>query len=419
MQLKNKSGIRRQLALATSTLLAAGAVSAGGQGEWEVDSALLIYSELDRVTVVEPAVEARKALGEDGEEYLGARLIFDAMTGSSPNGASATSAPQTFTTPSGETFTAGAGETPLRGFRDQRVALGLSWDKQLTRMLRGVFGADVSGETDYQSYGANATLALDVNNRLTTLTAGIGLTQDTINPEGGVPIERALTADGDPRPFKRDSSDSKQTTDLLLGVTQVLSRHTLTQLNYSLSSSSGYLTDPYKLVSVVDGVTGQTVNYRFESRPDARQRQAMMWTTAHHFEQDVLHVGYRYFWDDWGITAHTLDVKYRYELGSGHYLMPQLRYSRQGAADFYRHSVVNGQPLEHASADYRLGEMTTTTLGLKYGQPLGRGELRVRLEWMRQQGDSHPADAIGVQKDIDLFPTVDAVIFNVGYDLKF
>ena len=69
----------------------------------------------------------------------------------------------------------------------------------------------------------------------------------------------------------------------------------------------------------------------------------------------------------------------------------------------------------NASADYRLGDMTTWTFGLMFGTPLSDGrELTVRAEYYMQTGESPPAGAFGILRDYDLFPTVDAVIVQVG-----
>ena len=58
---------------------------------------------------------------------------------------------------------------------------------------------------------------------------------------------------------KLGGSDSKDVLDLLLGFTQVLNRTTVLRVNYSYSDSSGYLNDPYKILSVVDPLTGDTL----------------------------------------------------------------------------------------------------------------------------------------------------------------
>ena len=98
--------------------------------------------------------------------------------------------------------------------------------------------------------------------------------------------------------------------DILLGVTQVLDRKSLLQVNYTLSSNNGYMTDPYKILSVVDSNTGLIINtdpYLYENRPDSRLSQSLYAKYVHQFNEDVIYLSYRYFWDDWDITAHTID----------------------------------------------------------------------------------------------------------------
>ena len=47
------------------------------------------------------------------------------------------------------------------------------------------------------------------------------------------------------------------------------------------------------------------------------------------------------------------------------------------------------------------------------------GELTVRAEYLRQQGDGHPADAIGVQKTMDLLPPVNMGTGVVTWSVRF
>ncbi len=416
MQLKKKK-IRGAMAMATCSLLTAQAgVAQAEEAGWDVRSSILFYSEKDRVSAVEPIVRATKDLGD--EESVAMTLVLDTLTGASPNGAIAADRVQTFTSPSGDaTYTAQPGETPLNDFfHDTRVALNGEWIKPFTTQMRGKFGANFSTEYDYLSLGANAGLAYDLNQRNTTLSAEFALSQDSVEPVGSAPVPLTLMSDN-----LKEGNKDKSNYETLFGITQVLSRKTLMQLNYSYGTSDGYLTDPYKIVSLIDGTTGEsTGEYLFENRPDSRARQSLYWKTIHHFKRDVLRVTYRYFWDDWGVRAHTFDLRYRYELGGAMYLQPHFRYSAQSAADFYTHSLIDGAPLpDYASADYRLGEMDTTTLGLKFGMPVGkRSEFAIRGELVRQEGDSHPSDAIGVQREQDLFPTVDAYIVQLNYNIR-
>lgn len=429
MHPKQHKSIRNQLAIATCSVIAgvasnAHAQEAGSlrQEPWEIDSAVLIYIEPKRVMAIEPVIRARKKIGE--EEFLNLRLVIDSLTGSSANGATPTSTPQTFTTPSGAaTYTAPANETPLdTSFLDTRVALNAEWEKPLTDNLRGQFSANASKEYDYTSLGIAATLAHDFNRRNTTLTAGLSYNADTVDPVGGAPLglARMPTTAPSSKPTI-GASLSKKVTEMLIGITQVISRNTLMQFNLSYGKDDGYMTDPYKILSMVDGVTGNTNSYVYEKRPEQRTRQSLYWKTQHQFTQDVLTTVYRYYWDEWGSKSHTLDLRHRWEFSSKNYLQPHLRFYRQGAADFYRHSLITGQPLpQFATADYRLGDMTSITYGLKYGIPLGnKEEFSVRVEFMNQSGENHPADAIGSQRQQDLFGGTDAFILQAGYSFLF
>lgn len=408
MQLKKEpKSVRGALALATCSLLA-GTSPAHAAKEWEVDSAVLFYSEgSDRISLVEPVVGLRKALGDD--EYVGMRIVIDALTGASPNGAIATDAVQTFTTPSGDaSYTVQPGETPLDpSFKDSRIALNGVWEKPLSERLKGVFSANFSTEYDYQSMGVTATLARDFNNRNTTLSAGASYSADTIEPVGGTPVGLASMPVFPAVKQTQGASEDKTVTEFLVGITQVLNRRTLMQFNYTHGMDDGYLTDPYKLLSVVNSA-GNVSGHRFEKRPEERTRQTVFWRTLHQFTEDVLDVSYRYYWDDWGVSSHTLDTRYRYELGGGHYLQPHVRLYQQSAADFYRFSLAEGATPTHASADYRLGDMTTTTFGLKYGFAVSEDkEYSMRIEYMNQSDDN------------GRFEDVDAIIVQASYSFLF
>lgn len=429
MQLTHDNSVRRALALATCTLLGTAAHEARAASvhdDWRVDSSVLYYSEKDRVEVVEPALFLRKQTGD--ESFFNLRIIYDSMTGASANGATPTNTVQTFSGASGGgSYTADAGATPTRSFRDQRIAVSAEWEEPVDRLNRGVFGANASIETDYASFGLSKNWMRDSDDKLTTWTTGISGNLDFVMPDGGAPTGLELMSaaaagggggeDEDEGGGGGDNAETKISVDGIVGITQVVTRRFLTQLNYSLGYTSGYLTDPYKIVSVVDPSTGATLDYRYEKRPDTRLRQTVFWKGVYGFDHDVVNLSYRYYWDDWSIKAHTVDAHYRFELGGGFYLQPHVRWSKQTAADFYRHSLVNGQAVpEFASADYRLGEMTTKTAGLKFGIHFGKdSEFSVRFEKMTQSGESHPADAIGIQRNYDLFPTIETTIAQITY----
>lgn len=300
MQLKKSKPIRSALTSATCTLLGTqvhDAVAFGTDTPWESDNAILYYSEYQRVTAIEPVFNARKEL--DSNEFLNLRLVVDVLTGASATGAVPMPFAQTFTTPSGEsTYTIGANDTPLDpSFKDIRAALSAAWEKSMTRTLRAVYGGYLSREYDYTSLGGSAAFSRDTEDKNRTLTASIAFSYDLVSPIGGTPVElSAMPASGPKQTSGKD--DTKTVVDFLIGVTQILDRQSLLQLNYNIVSRSGYLTDPYKILSVVDDNTGLLVNtnpYRFEARPNDRVSQSVYAKYVHQFTEDVIYLTYRYF----------------------------------------------------------------------------------------------------------------------------
>jgi hypothetical protein len=433
--MKDYDNFNATLAAATCALLgSAVATPVAAQeeaGRWSFDSTLLYYGESDdRVRDISAAVSAQRDFGD--ERKLSATLTADTLTGASASGAIALDRPQTFTSPSGRAvYTTGAGDVPLDDtFLDTRFALNASWMQPLARLYTVSAGLGFSTEYDYTHLGANLSLARDFNKRNTTLSAGLAWSQDDVDPVGGRPIPLSQMLDVGNGTNKRDGSESKDVLDLLIGFTQVLNRTTVLRVNYSYSDSSGYLNDPYTLLSVVDPLTGDTLTrvpvgqgpdgvYLFESRPDSRTKQSLYAEVKHAFGKPVMHFAYRFMTDDWGIDSHTGEVRLRWPLGDG-YIEPQLRYYTQSAADFYRASLVSGAVLpRYASADFRLGDFDATTVGIKYGHDTpGGNEWSIRAEYYQQNGSVPREQIIGNQAHRDQYPDLSAVIVQFGYRFK-
>lgn len=402
--------------LTVAACAAIGTAQAGVVRDTEIESAVLMYSEPNRVSALEAVVAAHTLFS--GDRTFNVKFVYDALTGASANGSVPGASVQTFTRPSGlGSYQVQPGVTPLDDtFRDARVAVSGDYTHPLNRLTRLTGGVYGSGEHDYASLGGNASLARDFNKKNTTFSAGFSYSRDTVTPEGGRPVPFASMAPAGIEKPRLQGDGSKNVSDLVLGLTQVLDRATLAQLNYSVSAVSGYQTDPYKMISLVDPLTGVAVDQLFEHRPDNRTKHILHGLIKRHLSRDIVDLSYRFMTDDWGIQSHTVDLKYRLELGGEQYLRPHLRFYRQGAADFHAFWLDDGaETPEFATADYRLGDMTAWTFGLQHGRTLDNGNsLTVRLEYYRQSGDASP-NAPGDLAGYDLFPTVTAWFAQIGY----
>jgi hypothetical protein len=310
-------------------------------------------------------------------------------------------------------------------FRDTRVAISGSWQQPIGETSLINVGASASKEYDYLHLGLNAKYARDFNQRNTTLSAGIALSMDSFEPVGGAPAPLTPMLDvGDTS--NRLGDQDKDVLDIVFGVTQVISRNLVVQANYSYSRSDGYLTDPYKVLSLVDGTTGDTLlsgvagpshQYLFESRPDERTKHSLYGQAKYYMKGKVLDASYRYMTDDWEIDSHTVDLRYRIPFGTDSYFEPHLRFYTQAEAEFYQLSISDAQPVpSFASADYRLGNFDAITAGLKYGwRTRNDNEMSIRVEAYRQTGTVPSSQIIGNQASRDNYPDLNAVIVQFGY----
>lgn len=403
---------------------------AAAEAEWQVDTATMLYSEIGRVSLVEPVVALKRSWDE---KSFSGKLTLDTLTGPSPNGATPASTAQIFTGPSGpHNYTAAPGEIPLDdSFHDTRVALALDYSAPLFGDWKAGYGVNFSKEYDYLSLGGSLRLQRDFNQHNTTLALGVSGSQDTITPQGGIPVPLTVVqrrnvpsdSDGEDRSLRK-SSDSKSVLDLLAGVTQVLGPSSLLRVNLNLSMSSGYQTDPFKIVSVVDA-SGEPVRYIREGRPDSRTKTGLYTEYLRDLSGNTLRTSYRFTTDDWGITSHAIEGAYRWNFSDRNYLEPQLRYYVQSAADFYHVALFDGEEttVANASADYRLDAMSAWTVGLQAGHTLESGSsIAARLGYYVQtpKEDAVPAAAAaGLSKFGKLVPDTKAIMatFFYSFDL--
>lgn len=412
-------------------------------GLTRVDTAVLFYQEAGgRVRAIEPVTSV--TLNDDSGDSLHVKLTSDTLTGATPNGATPWTSAQTFVTPSktqgqkttvtsasgnsqlvtipGTDITARQYTTPANtlpvdtGFRDQRYAIDLGYTAMLGNGDRLSFGGAYSTEHDYSSISGNLGYARDFNAKNTTVSAALNLEYDTSKPYFGAPVPLSEMSG-----IMKGGNRNKTVVDAVFGVSQVMNRYWLAQLNYSIGDNSGYQTDPYRIISVVNATSGAPVKYLYESRPSSRVRQSLYLGNKIALWGTVADVSARIYHDSWGINAETLEVAERIPLTSSLYVEPSYRYYHQSKANFFRDYLIDDQPLpSYASSDSRLDAFNASTIALKLGmRVLGHDELYLRAASYQQTGTAHPASAIGDLKTQNLFSGIKATSVILGYSFAF
>ncbi len=350
-------------ALLAAALALPGILPSAAQAQVTVPNATLIqfkylyYKDYqasgDRMTVNSPALYMLAPITDEWVFEIGA--VHDSMSGASPKF---------------HTVLSGASG---RGIEDERNAADITVTKYFGgRTALSVRGA-YSSENDYKSKAGGLTLRHATADQNTTFTVGVGYSSDEIFPADGPQF-----------------TEEKTTTDVIGGITQVLSPTDLGQFNLYYAQQRGYLTDPYKAFWGID------------RRPRSRDQWAALFRWNHFFEglDGSLRSSYRYYGDDWKVKAHTVQFEWAQSLPQGWTVTPSLRYTTQSAAEFYYDPVYDpilGAPFPPGylanpngpyTSDQRLSAFGALTPGIKVAKSFTGGWLiDAKAEYYEQRAD--------------------------------
>ncbi len=302
------------------------------------------YYKEEATRVVQPMLDARFDVGDDGE--LATHGLIDAITSAS--------------------VAAGAAAEP---FTERRYEAGAAYSHRLEDLVLGG-SARYSDEPDYQSIfvSLRGELALAQDNTL----VGAALAR------GADDISNAGARGGLGEPISGELS----TTLGSLSITQLLSPTTLIGATYDLMYLSGFQENPYR--TVIAGGTAQP-----ERVPATRWRHAVF-ASARRFvpnTRTTVFGGYRFYTDDWGIIAHTPELRVIQELRTGLELSVRGRFHTQRAADFFRDIYDTDDPNvePYLTDDEKLSAFHSYHLGVKADVLLGI--LGVHGDWSRARAE--------------------------------
>jgi hypothetical protein len=294
---------------------------------------------------------------------------------------------------------------PVTDSPDQRaatdVAIGLTQGPH-----RLVPEFSFSNESDYRSYGLALNYTYEFNDKNTTLSIGWAHAYDQV-------LANQFT-------FLTHST-VKNTDNFLIGGTQLLSPGTVLGANVTIGYAHGYLNDPYRGVvfNESDLSPDNQVVLSGEKRPSTRNSQAILLSLTQAITplNASIEGTYRFYHDSYGIFANTVGVAWFQKIGRSLVISPSARYYHQTAADFYGiqfpGDLINDPDRvpRFYSADYRLSELETYTVGLEATLKLREHfdlHLGYQRYWMR--GLDHETDQSTYPK---------ANIFTVGLTYTF
>ncbi|MCB0487764.1 MAG: DUF3570 domain-containing protein [Cyclobacteriaceae bacterium] len=241
---------------------------------------------------------------------------------------------------------------------DQRFYPSVAWS--VTNEEKGqAFGANaaISAEYDYLSFGGGVNVSKNSkdNNRQLSAKLQAYLDQVTII----YPIELR------PAPYSTKPRNSFSSSFTL---SQIINRRLQVAMILDLAYQQGFLSLPFNRVYFVTNAVA------VENLPDTRFKIPIGFR-ANYFLGDrfILRGFYRYYQDDWGMQAHTMNFETSVKITPFISVTPFYRYHRQTAIDYFAPIRQHNPSDEFYSSDYDLSELSSQSggLGFRYVSPDG------------------------------------------------
>lgn len=338
-----------KLSLITATLL----ITAQVQAEDYVSVQFLQYSENNSLTSVSaPSIMVNKDIGTD--YTINMNLVSDSVSGASQTYTDVTSGASPYSRGNGINST--DAKYSKIDYEENRVAGNILLTKRFENRDELTAGISYSAENDF--YSSQASLQykhwLDASKNQAISFGGAYQSNEILDR---CPLGSASTCDSNSGASEKMDSTA---INLQLGYYQTIDDSSYIDTTLFYSNDDGFLTNPY--LNVVRNNNGITADIVQESRPDSRTSYGIAFQYAKALNNNLsLHLGYRYYTNDWKINSHTLESDIYYEYNSDLTLSLGLRYYQQSEADFYNKNSDYFTNQKYASSDERLSNFNAIT----------------------------------------------------------
>ena len=227
------------------------------------------------------------------------------------------------------------------GYNPGRWAIDLGWQHQFSTVDLSL-NAGYGQEYFYRAFNAGLGLSTSLAEGSTQLGFGFQGFNDQV---------RVIRWDG-----TREAKAHRRTNTVNFELTQILTPISNMNVSWAHTRQSGFLATSFNSV-LVDG------NREYETVPDGRRRDALSIRYKQALDKNSVQLGYSYYWDDWGISSSTYDLRYYFRPNENIQLEPNYRFYTQSAADFFATTFVETQAL--MSSDSDLGDYDGHSTGLQ------------------------------------------------------
>lgn len=239
---------------------------------------------------------------------------------------------------------------------DTRIYPSVSWSMENEKKGTTI-GAGLSSSTeyDYQSFGANVSFSQKTKNRTGEFTARLQAYVDNLSYI--LPVE--LRTGGGGREDENDyPSKSRNSFSGSLSFSQIVNKRLQLMFLLDLVYQNGYLGLPFHRVYFTDN------SLHVENLPGTRLKIPIGFR-ANYFAGDkvILRTFYRYYHDDWGLSAHTAELETAIKITPFLSVSPFYRYYKQSAVNYFAPYKVHTAADQYYTSNYDLSKFNSNFYG--------------------------------------------------------
>lgn len=281
---------------------------------------------------------------------------------------------------------------------DTRIYPSVNWSMENEKNGR-TFGAGISASTefDYQSIGANLSFSQKTKNRNGEFTAKVQAYLD--NLKYILPFELRPPGSGgsgnDDEEGENYPSKSRNSFSGSLSYSQIINQRLQLMLVADVVYQQGYLGLPFHRVYFNNSTVG------VENLPGTRLKIPLGFR-ANYFAGDkvVLRSFYRFYTDDWGLSAHTLQLETSVKISPFFSVTPFYRYYTQSAVDYFAAKSLHKTTDQYYTSNYDLAKFNSNFYGAGFRISPPKGVFGIQRINMLELRYGHYTRTNGLKSDI-------------------
>ncbi|MEI2739479.1 MAG: DUF3570 domain-containing protein [Chitinophagaceae bacterium] len=279
---------------------------------------------------------------------------------------------------------------------DSRLFPSINWsvENQKKGSTIGV-GVSLSSEFDYQSIGANVLFAQKTKNRSGEFTAKFQAYVDKLKYI--LPVELRPPGSGGNGNDEEDNYESKSRNSFSgsLSYSQIINQRLQIMFIADFIRQQGYLGLPFHRVYL------NTNAVTVENLPDSRMKIPLGLRASYFIGDKVILRGfYRFYHDDWGLTAHTVNLETPVKISPFLSVIPFYRYYTQSAVDFFAPYKGHTTADQYYTSNYDLSKFNSNFYGAGFKITPAKGVFGVQRLSMLELRYGHYTRTNGLKSDI-------------------